>query len=712
MLIPCALCWRIRAYTLLADAIKDQIRDAYQHLIDERGLSPRWGQRQMIAEVANALGDPDAPEAIAVVEAGTGTGKTIAYTIAALPVAKARGKTLVIATATVALQEQLIYRDLPDIREHSGLEFSVQLAKGRGRYVCLQKLDNHLAGNTAPALIPLYPDEVADLSIEQAGPVMESMLDALASNSWDGDLDGWPAALDGQLRRAVTTDAIQCGGRRCGFINTCSFFRARDGLQEADVIVANHNIVLADLKFGGGAILPPPEDCIFVFDEGHQLAEKCLEQFTLAVRTASTRQALRETRQWLADQAEPLAEVTGFATVIEQLVSSLTDIEQLNDDAAIWSEDLLAQQAAETAELRFEHGIIPEGLRGQARDLAIAWRQHYELSSRLDSALENRRDEVEPQQRDELDVWSVNVQGMVGRAEGQLALWESYSRAEASDLDDPWARWMRGANTGSGVDFFASPILARDLLRQHIWSRAAGVVVTSATLSSLGSFDRLRAMTGLPKAARYKRVESPFDAARARFSIPTLSVDPGDAERHTEEVIHLLPGLLSEDLAALVLFSSRRQMEAVCQGLEGSLPHELLVQDTLSKSHLLERHRQNVDAGRPSVIMGLASFAEGVDLPGSYCQHVIIAKLPFAVPDSPREAAHAELLEQLGRNPFMEISVPDAALKLVQASGRLLRTEADTGRITLLDRRLLTRRYGKAILESLPRFTFDLAHQT
>jgi len=219
-------------------------------------------------------------------------------------------------------------------------------------------------------------------------------------------------------------------------------------------------------------------------------------------------------------------------------------------------------------------------------------------------------------------------------------------------------------------------------------------------------------MTGLPKAARYKRVESPFDAARARFSIPALSVDPGDAERHTEEVIHLLPGLLSEDLAALVLFSSRRQMEAVCQGLEGSLPHELLVQDTLSKSHLLERHRQNVDAGRPSVIMGLASFAEGVDLPGTYCQHVIIAKLPFAVPDSPREAAHAELLEQLGRNPFMEISVPDAALKLVQASGRLLRTEADTGRITLLDRRLLTRRYGKAILESLPRFTFDLAHQT
>ena len=143
-------------------------------------------------------------------------------------------------------------------------------------------------------------------------------------------------------------------------------------------------------------------------------------------------------------------------------------------------------------------------------------------------------------------------------------------------------------------------------------------------------------------------------------------------------------------------------------GLEGVLPHRMLVQDSLSKSLLLETHRQTVDDNQPSVIMGLASFAEGVDLPGAYCTHVVIAKLPFAVPDNPRDAAHAELLEQQGRNAFMEISVPDAALKLVQASGRLLRTEEDSGRITLLDRRLLTRRYGRAILESLPRYRFDL----
>lgn len=695
---------------MLAEDVKATIRDAYQQLIDERGLSPRWGQRQMIAEVANALGDPDAPEPIAVVEAGTGTGKTIAYTLAALPVAKARGKTLVIATATIALQEQLVLRDLPDILRHSGLAFTVQLAKGRSRYVCLQKLDHQLAGAQSPALIPLYPDEVADLSIEQAGPVMQGMLDALASGTWDGDLDGWPASLDNAMRHAVTTHHAQCGGRRCAFVQQCSFFKARDGLQDADVIVANHNLVLADLQLGGGAILPAPEDCIFVFDEGHQLAEKCLNQFTLATRTGATQQALRETTQWLKTQSETMADVISQLSLIEQLQQSCSDLEQHNAVVEQWADHYLLEQPEVDNEWRFEHGVVPDALHRQAQDLVLAWRQHLDLNQRLETVLDNRREEVEIDQRDDVDTWILNIQGMINRAESQLALWQSYADARDVNDDNPVARWMRAAAIGQSIDFFASPILARDLLREHLWRRAAGVVVTSATLSSLGHFDRLRAMTGLPKAARYKIVQSPFDASRGVFAIPALACEPSDSDGHTAEIIAHLPRLLTGALGVLVLFSSRRQLELVVEGLPDDLHHQVWVQDTLSKSELLKRHRSAIDSGQPSAIMGLASFAEGVDLPGQYCEHVIIAKLPFAVPDSPREAAHAELLERLGRNPFMEISVPDAALKLVQASGRLLRTEADRGRITLLDKRLLTKRYGRVILDSLPRFTFELEH--
>ena len=188
-----------------------------------------------------------------------------------------------------------------------------------------------------------------------------------------------------------------------------------------------------------------------------------------------------------------------------------------------------------------------------------------------------------------------------------------------------------------------------------------------------------------------------------------MDCDPGDPEAHTQAIIELLPGLLEGETGSLMLFSSRRQMSDVYEGLPGTWRERILVQGDYSKQEILRRHREAVDAGACSAIFGLASFAEGVDLPGKYCSHVIIAKIPFAVPDSPLESALAEWVESQGRNAFMEISVPDAALRLLQASGRLLRTEQDTGKVTLLDRRVVTRRYGKAILDSLPPFKREVA---
>jgi ATP-dependent DNA helicase DinG len=187
-----------------------------------------------------------------------------------------------------------------------------------------------------------------------------------------------------------------------------------------------------------------------------------------------------------------------------------------------------------------------------------------------------------------------------------------------------------------------------------------------------------------------------------------MTSDPGNQEAHTQELIEMLPGLIERDQGVLLLFTSRRQMEAVLEQIEQLLAHHVLVQDRMSKNRLLTQHRAHIDSGDSSAIFGLASFFEGIDLPGEYCRHVVIAKLPFAVPDDPIAAAHSELLEAQGRDPFMEISVPDAAQKLVQASGRLLRTEEDEGRVTLLDTRLISRRYGRAILQSLPAFNMEL----
>jgi ATP-dependent DNA helicase DinG len=184
--------------------------------------------------------------------------------------------------------------------------------------------------------------------------------------------------------------------------------------------------------------------------------------------------------------------------------------------------------------------------------------------------------------------------------------------------------------------------------------------------------------------------------------------EPRDFAAHSEEVAELLPRLLRDEPSGLVLFTSWRQLRDVTRRLPDELVQHMKIQGDGSKQALLVAHRAAIDAGEQSILVGLASFAEGVDLPDDYCRHVVIVKLPFAVPDDPIDQAMAEWAEAQGRNAFFDISVPDAALKLVQACGRLIRHERDYGRITLLDRRIVNKRYGRALLESLPAYRMNL----
>ncbi|MEE4279764.1 MAG: ATP-dependent DNA helicase DinG [Halieaceae bacterium] len=704
--------------TQLQASEKDAIRDAYARIVEARGLAPRWGQRQMIAAVAQALArigpptggdelDEDVGEPIAAIEAGTGTGKTIAYVIPALVLARARGKRLVIATATVALQEQLLNKDLPDIRAASGLDFDYVLAKGRRRYLCLSQLDRVMARDGGKQTMGLYPDELEPALARDALESYGAMLDALGRGDWDGDRDSWPLPLDDADWLPITADQGQCTGRRCPNISNCSFYRARDGLQDADIIVTNHDLVLSDLGLGGGAILPAPEDCIYVFDEGHHLPDKALNHFASFCRLSSTLAWLEDSRKALAKAAPLLGAVQGLASIIEALPELIDDIAAALAQAGELAADELARLEPFEERFRFCGGVVPEALAAVATTLAGLFARLAGRLATLESGLDDAvGDDDHLDQRDELEAWQMAVGGMLVRAEGVMSLWSDFG-ADAAKEEPPRARWLkrRPDDDERAIDFHCSHILAADLLREQLWSRASGAVLTSATMTALGSFDRLVARSGVPQSTLFKVVASPFDHSRAVLHIPAMRSEAGQASEHTEELIDLLPRLLVEEEGSLVLFSSRRQMNDVCDGLPGSWRKRVLRQDEYSKQEILRQHRERLDGGEGSVIFGLASFAEGVDLPGPYCRHVVIAKLPFSVPDDPVDAALAEWLEAQGRNPFMEISVPDAALRLVQASGRLLRTEQDSGRITLLDRRILTRRYGRAILESLPPFS-------
>lgn len=271
------------------------------------------------------------------------------------------------------------------------------------------------------------------------------------------------------------------------------------------------------------------------------------------------------------------------------------------------------------------------------------------------------------------------------------------------------ARWIElHDNTSSPSDYLvcASPISGSDKLRQLLWNRASGVILMCATLTSCGTFDLFLQQSGLSTYASVQilRVESPFDyRPSARLVIPAMPTDPGEARAHTDEVVERMPGLV-QTLGTLVLLASGKQMREVYALLPEDLRRCTLMQDTMPKVEMLSRHRAAIDSGERSVLFGLQSFAEGVDLPREYCTHVVCAKLPFSVPDSPLEEARREWVESQGRSPFIEITVPETAIRLKQQLGRLIRTDEDHGTATILDRRLVSKRWGRLLMRGLPDF--------
>jgi len=707
---------------MLDEALKGEIQAAYRRVLEGLDLTPRYGQRLMIAEIARTLAGIEADEAgrrvsdehVCVLEAGTGTGKTLAYLLAALPVAKARSKRLVVATATVALQEQVLHQDLPALKAHSGIDFDYALAKGRGRYVCVARLDQALDGGEENPTLSLF-EQALDSGGDDFQALVASLGEAYGNGRWAGDRDSWPEAIEDAHWRRLTVDHRQCTNRRCGHFGACAFFRARRDLDTADVIVANHDLVLADLSLGGGVVLPDPGDCIHVFDEGHHLPDKALNHFTHRFAVGGALRWLRtlkksqtELNQALAVQPTLARLLAGLPQAIEALEPKLGEAFALGHQLAGRPEGLA--DGEEARQHRFEMGRAPEVLRELAGALLVIFA---ELSRTLESMADILRESLDPEKhtglpREQAEAWLPLVALLHGRALEAHALWQAFAEGDPGG-EPPRARWLTLERFGADPEltFSASPVSAAHTLAKSLWGATFGAVVTSATLTALGRFERLQERAGLANRYRYQRLPSPFDYSRAVLSVPREAVDPADREGHERAIVDFVRGL-GEKEAVLMLFSSRAQLRAVEKALPKALAGRVLAQDRLPKRELITRHRARVDAGEGSIIFGLASFAEGIDLPGDYLTHVVITRLPFAVPDDPVGATLAEWIESRGGNPFMRISVPDASIKLVQACGRLIRKEADSGRITLLDRRVLTRRYGRALLDALPPFVREI----
>ncbi len=700
----------------LDDQTKSEIQKAYSEFLSAKELKPRYGQRLMIAEIARTLGNIEydnegirsAGKHISVIEAGTGTGKTIGYLLPTLIIAKKQNKTVVLATATVALQEQIVFKDLPDLVRHSPMNFQFRLAKGRGRYLCLTKLDAILSNNDNADFIPLYEDEAAFIS-DQDAILYGSMMGQLSSGEWDGDRDNWDDEVDRQAWQRITTDHRQCSGRKCSHVRQCAFFKARDSISEADCIVANHDLVLADLALGGGAILPAPEDSIYVFDEGHHLPDKALNHFSCHSRIRGTIRWLGQSEGQWKKMVEPIQDATYFMQLTEPLESTLKSARSVLE-AFLPQLEIIMQDAdymQPKVQLRFVQGVVPSEIELIAQQLADYFAELSQILSKMHKELSELMEE--PNSTVPL-VDLENIFPVIGswllRAENNQALWYSYADTTYSEKW-PIARWVSVVKLNDVIDYemVSSPILASKALEKDLWQRCAGAVVTSATITALNSFDRFKQRAGTYEHATYVVVPSPFDFQNnAILTVPEKAIEANNAQAHTDNIIELLPEIIDKQAGTLVLFSSRKQMTEVYEELPITWQEQILVQGNESKQALLRKHKKHIDKGRGSIIFGLASFAEGVDLPGRYCTHVVIAKIPFSVPNEPIEAALAEWVESSGGNAFMQISVPDAAMRLVQACGRLLRTESDQGKISILDKRLISKRYGSVLLKSLPDF--------
>ncbi len=703
--------------------VKDSIQNAYRQYLNARDIKPRGGQRHMIAEIARYLSgiemDGDfkrrSEPASCVVEAGTGTGKTLAYLLASIPFATALKKNIVISTATVTLQQQIIERELPLILEHTDLEFKIALAKGRGRYLCLHKVDQ-LLGEQDQAVLPLL-DLGLQTTAENHGPeVYQQFLTWMVDQGWNGDWDSTPAPVDESLWKQVTTDHRQCLVKRCGFFLQCPYYKSKAEAEQAQIIVANHDLVFSDLSLGGGYVLPPPEQTIYIFDEGHHLADKALNHFAFSAGLKSSQKLLKALSKSLAegqltwghddqigDRIPPLSstsiECHQILEAISNLLWSRTEWQRESDGS--WQGDNIRNI------FRFPMGILPDEL----TQLAVSCAEKTAaIADDLEAVLKRLRDQVDKEKQGSLARQSM---------EQSLMLMSVY-QAQIGNLVDVWlqmkkvpeeggiplARWLTtsGGEGEGDIIVHVSPTNAAGLLKYKLWERAFATIVTSATLSVAGNFGRLAMQIGVPETSVFAIHHSPFDFQQnCLLKLCDLGDDPSDRDEYLDKLADGIFNLVDSHQATLVLFSARKHMLHAAKSLEEKFdPDFILVQGANNKSRLLEIHRERIDGNGGSLIFGLASFAEGLDLPGKYLTRVIIAKLPFAVPDDPVEVTYAEWLKSRGGNPFNQVVLPDAITKLLQSCGRLLRSEKDEGEIAILDRRLWQKSYGRTILNALP----------
>jgi ATP-dependent DNA helicase DinG len=612
------------------------------------GFEPRDGQVEMAEAVASVL----AHRGVLLAEAGTGTGKTLAYLV---PAILSRQRVLV-STGTKNLQEQIFFKDLPVLEKALGIRFTATCMKGRGNYLCLHRFE---AFRESPA-IRSY-DETANLRILERWAVETETGDRAEVEDLPEDLPFWNDI-------AATTE--NCIGAECPRYNDCFVVRMRQRAAESDVVIVNHHLLCADAavrKSTFGEVIPRCANAIV--DEAHQLEDVATQYFGLAVSNYRVEDLVRDVDRAIGAKLVP---------DLEKRLSISHDAQRVRDD----SRRLFGALQA----LRFEraNSVAAESrIRITSTMLARAG----EEGAALISALEALEADIALTKDLPEDVIALGRRAAEVRGDLRFLL-----RA-----DDPAYVFFLEAR-GRGTFLRASPIDVSATIRELLLDRMDATILTSATLTVDGSFEYVKGRLGVTRATELK-LDSEFDYRRqAILYLPKGIPDPRQpafAAAASREIVSILKRTAGR---AFVLFTSYANLKEVHRLAASELEYPILVQGSAPRSALL----RDFKATPHSVLLATSSFWQGVDVVGESLSCVIIDKLPFASPGDPITSARVEAIAARGGSAFAEYQIPLAILTLKQGLGRLLRHRQDRGVLAVLDPRLKTMAYGKRFLASLP----------
>jgi len=635
------------------------------------GFVARPAQQRLAMAVAEAFEQ----RGVLLAEAGTGTGKTFAYLVPAL----LSGMKTIISTGTRALQDQLYLRDLPRVRDALGTGLKTALLKGRSNYLCRHRME---LAKGDPQIFKGHMFNGAFSSREQVSQFQRVV--AWSGRTRMGDLSELEALPeDSPLLPQITSTADNCIGTECPFWGECFVVQARQRAQTADLVVVNHHLLLADLALkqeGFGEILPGAQ--AFVVDEAHQLPELAAQFFGEGL-------GARPLVELARDAIGECKEVAGSLAALQEPAREL-------------------EQAARA--LRASMDNLP--IRG------TAWRALDEVDiepafQTLADALQRMQDTLEPlrEAAPGFDACHLRARDQLGRLRrwlGETGSGEtgsgSLSEAEGSGSGDVSAEsepdpvsvhWYE--LTPRGFRLQRTPLDVSGPLRRHREESRASWVFTSATLAVAGSFSHIAQRLGIDTAVELLE-PSPFDWDRqALCYLPPRLPEPASRDYGTALMEALMPVLHASGGRAFLLFASHRALREAAELLRDA-PWPLFVQGSEPRHVLLQRFRESGNG----VLLGTASFREGVDVAGDALSVVVIDKLPFAAPDDPVFEARLDAIRRAGGNPFRDEQLPQAVIALKQGAGRLIRTETDRGVLVLCDPRLTSKSYGRMFMDSLP----------